>query len=225
MGVRLNNQPSLTGKTVNKILTTLDAIFQKQLALRVIQYNPVSVAERMATGSNEVGQNDEIDIDDLEVQPEDVYNPEQLARFLGSTVPGFDRTILTVYAMTGARHGERLALMWRDQGQAEIIVRRDWSDEFRDGEPVFSTPKTKHSIRRIPSSAELSLELKKWKLQCPPSKYDLMFPQADGRHITEKRSGEHSTGQLRKPMRMRAKTKNYGASRFTRYATPLHGFT
>jgi hypothetical protein len=76
MGVRLNNQPSLTGKTVNKILTTLDAIFQKQLALRVIQYNPVSVAERMATGSNEVGQNDEIDIDDLEVQPEDVYNPE-----------------------------------------------------------------------------------------------------------------------------------------------------
>jgi len=203
----------------------LDAIFQKQLALRVIQYNPVSVAERMATGSNEVGQNDEIDIDDLEVQPEDVYNPEQLARFLGSTVPGFDRTILTVYAMTGARHGERLALMWRDQGQAEIIVRRDWSDEFRDGEPVFSTPKTKHSIRRIPSSAELSLELKKWKLQCPPSKYDLMFPQADGRHITEKRSGEHSTGQLRKPMRMRAKTKNYGASRFTRYATPLHGFT
>jgi hypothetical protein len=76
MGVRLNHQPSLTGKTVNKILTTLDAIFQKQLALRVIQYNPVSVAERMATGSNEVGQNDEIDIDDLEVQPEDVYNPE-----------------------------------------------------------------------------------------------------------------------------------------------------
>jgi hypothetical protein len=49
----------LAGKTVNKILTTLDAIFQKQLALRVIHYNPVSVAERMATGSNEVGQNDD----------------------------------------------------------------------------------------------------------------------------------------------------------------------
>jgi integrase len=30
-------------------------------------------------------------------------------------------------------------------------------------------------------SDELCLALKKWKLQCPPSKWDLIFPQADGR--------------------------------------------
>src|SRR4030095_7096311 len=57
---------------------------------------------------------------------------------------------------------------------------------YRDGEPIFWTPKTKHSIRRIPISAELALELKKWKLQCPPSRYDLVFPQSDGRPQSRK---------------------------------------
>ena len=171
----------LSGKTVNKILTTLDSIFQKQLALRTIRFNPVSVAERMARGSNEVGVNDEMDIGAMEVRPEDVYSPDQLLRLFQAAEPGFDRTILTMFAMTGARHGEGLALMWRDQGEDEILIRRNWADEYRDDEPVFWIPKSKHSIRRIPKPAELSLELKKWKLQCPPSKYDLMFPQANGR--------------------------------------------
>ena len=171
----------LSGKTVNKIMTTLDAILQKQLALRTIRFNPVSVAERMARGSNEIGSDDELDIDSLEVRPEDVYSPDELLRLIEAAEPGFDQSILTVFAMTGARHGEGLALMWRDQNANEIIIRRNWSDEYREGEPVFSTPKTKHSIRRIPISDDLSLALKKWKLQSPVSRYDLMFPQADGR--------------------------------------------
>lgn len=172
---------NLSGKSVNKILTTLDAIFQKQLALRTIRYNPAAFAERMACGSNEVGAHDEIDVDSLEVRPDEVYSPNQLARLIQAAEPGFDRTILTVFAMTGARHGEALALMWRDVGRDEIVIRRNWPDEYREGEPVFWTPKSKHSMRPIPISAELALELKKWKLQCPPSKYDLVFPQADGR--------------------------------------------
>jgi len=176
----------LSGKTVNKILTTLDAIFQKQLALRVIRFNPVAVAERMAHGSNEVGASDEMDIDAVEVREEDVYSPDQLARIIQAAGSGFDRTILTVFAMTGTRHGEALALMSRDVGRDEIIIRRNWSGEYRDGEPIFWTPKTKHSIRRIPISAELALELKKWKLQCPPSRYDLVFPQSDGRPQSRK---------------------------------------
>ena len=32
---------TLSGKTINKVMTTLDAVFQKQLALRTIRYNPV----------------------------------------------------------------------------------------------------------------------------------------------------------------------------------------
>jgi integrase len=87
----------------------------------------------MARGSNEIGSDDELDIDSLEVRPEDVYGPDELLRLIESAEPGFDQTILTVFAMTGARHGEGLALMWRDQNTNEIIIRRNWSDEYRDG--------------------------------------------------------------------------------------------
>jgi hypothetical protein len=43
----------LTAPSINKGLTTLSAIFDKQLALRTIRFNPVTLAERMARGSNE----------------------------------------------------------------------------------------------------------------------------------------------------------------------------
>ena len=173
----------LTAPSVNKVLTTLSAIFDKQIALRTIRFNPVSLAERMARGSNEVGENDEIDIDALEVRPEEVYGPDQILKLIQSAEPGFAQTILTTFPLTGVRHGEALALMWRDIDfeQSEITIRRNWSGLYRDGEPVFSTPKTKHSFRKLRNPDELCLALKKWKLRCPPSKWDLVFPRADGR--------------------------------------------
>ena len=177
----------LTAPSVNKVLTTLSAIFDKQIALRTIRFNPVTLAERMATGSNEVGENDEIDIDALEVRPEEIYSPDQLLKLIQSAEPGFDQTILTTFALTMVRHGEGLGFMWRDADfdTKEINVRRSWSGRYRgdekNREPVFWVPKSKHSIRKVRIPDELCLALKKWKLQCPPSKWDLMFPQADGR--------------------------------------------
>ena len=168
---------------MKKDARTLSAIFDKHLALRTIRFNPVTLAERMARGSNEVGENDEIDVDALEVRPEEVYGPDQILKLIQSAKPGLAQTILTTFPLTGVRHGEGLALMWRDIDfdQNGITIRRNWSGRYRDGEPVFYTPKTKHSIRKIRIPGELSLALKKWKLQCPPSKWDLVFPRADGR--------------------------------------------
>jgi integrase len=173
----------LTAPSVNKVLTTLSAIFDKQMALRTIRFNPVTLAERMATGSNEVGENDEIDIDSVEVRPEDIYSPDQLLKLIQSAEPGFAQIVLTTFALTGARHGEGLGFMWRDMDfeQKHIAIRRNWSGRYREGEPVFWTPKSKHSIRKVRVPDELCLALKKWKLQCPPSKWNLMFPKADGR--------------------------------------------
>ena len=51
---RVESSFGLTAPSVNKVLTTLSAIFDKQIALRTIRFNPVSLAERMARGSNEV---------------------------------------------------------------------------------------------------------------------------------------------------------------------------
>jgi hypothetical protein len=68
---------------VKKDARTLSAIFDKHLALRTI-FNPVTLAERMARGSNEVGENDEIDVDALEVRPEEVYGPDQILKLIQS---------------------------------------------------------------------------------------------------------------------------------------------
>lgn len=173
----------LTAPSVNKVLTTLSAVFDKQIALRNIRFNPVALAERMATGSNEVGENDEIDIGVLEIRPEEVYGPDELLKLLQSAEPGFPQAILTTFALTGARHGEALAFMWRDIDfeQNQITIRRNWSGHYRDGEPIFWTPKSKDSFRKVRIPDELCLALKKWKLQCPSSKWDLVFPKVDGR--------------------------------------------
>jgi integrase len=176
------NMGSLSGRTVNKIMTTLDAIFKKQLSLRTIRYNPVSVAERMARGSNEVGVDDETDIS-AAVRPEEVYGPDQLLRLIQSAEPGFAQTILMTLALTMVRSGEVLGFMWRDIDfdKKLINIRRSWSGRYRGEEPIFWIPKTKSSIRIVRVPDELCLALKKWKLQCPSSNWDLMFPQADGR--------------------------------------------
>jgi integrase len=189
----------LSGKSVNKILTTLSAIFQKQLALRTISFNPVAVAERMARGSNQVGESGETDIDGLEVRPEEVYGAAQLHRLIAAAAPGFSRAALEFYACTGARHGEGLGLGWRDVDfeRCEIVIRRNWSGIYRNGEPIFTTPKSKHSLRRIPIPAELALTLKKWKLQCPASQWDLVFPKSDGRPQDRKTMWRVLDGALR----------------------------
>jgi integrase len=45
---------------------------------------------------------------------------------------------------------------------------------------VIYVPKSKHGVREIPLPAELVQALKRWKLSCPISKWDLVFPKKDG---------------------------------------------
>ena len=48
-------------------------------------------------------------------------------------------------------------------------------------EPVFYIPKSKNATREIPIPVELVSALKRWKLSCPVSQWDLVFPKEDGR--------------------------------------------
>ncbi len=45
----------------------------------------------------------------------------------------------------------------------------------------FQTPKSKCSIRKIDIPEMLIQELKKWKLACPISEHDLVFPSPEGK--------------------------------------------
>lgn len=180
-------EQGLGGKSVNKILTTLQAVFQKQINLSVLRFNPVTAAERLAVGSNEVREG-ESDIDSEEVRPEEVYSPDELGRLIAAADPGFERTILAVFALTMVRHGEGLALMWQDVDfeAKEITIRRSWGGLYRNGMPVFWTPKTRHGIRKVPISDELIKILKEWKLVKGPNSHDLVFTGPTGRPVSRK---------------------------------------
>jgi len=48
-------------------------------------------------------------------------------------------------------------------------------------EGTIPDPKSKYSIRKVDLPDELAHELKKWKLACPKSDHDLVFPSAEGK--------------------------------------------
>ncbi len=178
---RDSGKTPLSPPTVNKLLTTTAAIFDEAIRLDKTKHNPAGKAKRIGVGSVEAQGNGEKD--GQEVRPEQVYTPEELNRLIESATPGLYQTIIMAIALTGKRHGEALALQWGDMDfKAEkILIRRTWPDIYKNDEPVFYIPKTKSAVREIPIPPELVSALERWKLPCPISKWDLVFPKEDGR--------------------------------------------
>jgi integrase len=129
--------------------------------------------------------------DDDAVDINAILDVDEVRAMLGETELGLYRTLFTTAALTGARSGELFALGWSDtelpkSGPAYIYIRRTVSWARVGGEemrPRFYPPKTKAGVRKIPIADELAAALKVWKLRCPPSGDDLVFPAADGRPI------------------------------------------
>ena len=156
----------------------MTAIFTEAVRLfgRAIS-NPASTAQRLGVGSVEASGKD-----GAEIRPEEIYNAEELNRLILGAEPGFNRTLIFTVAMTGMRHGEALGLQWGDIDLAadKITVRRTWPDKWRGEEPIFYVSKSKNGVREIPIPGELVQALKRWKLACHISQWDLVFPKKDG---------------------------------------------
>ena len=91
----------------------------------------------------------------------------------------FYRVAFKARIQTGLRAGELWGLQWGDidWNDGRIHVRRSlWRGSFQ-------IPKTKSAIRKVDISATLLLDLKRWKLACPVSDDDLIFPSHEGRRV------------------------------------------
>lgn len=110
---------------------------------------------------------------------------------LAAARPGFERTLFETAYLTGAREGELLAQRWTDvelpkEGPGKMAIRRSLSWARPKGEatrPRYFPPKTKAGRRTISIPALLVADLKRWKLQCPPSEEDLVFPTLEGKPV------------------------------------------
>ncbi len=176
-------------RTVNKLLTTGAAVYKYANQQDLTDRNPFALAERCRRDAAEV----QLGAEDAQretgtVGPEDVLSPAEAGQLLAAARPGFYGTFFLTAVLTGARVGELTALTWDDvdlEGATVTIERTvSWAKPRGTKDratPRFYRPKTESSRRTIPLSAELVSALRRWKLACPPSPLDLVFPSTDGR--------------------------------------------
>jgi integrase len=152
--------------TIRKVLVTLGQILSYAVRHKYIDHNPLRDAERPrdpGEGKKEIK----------------VLRPEEIQALLENTGSHRYKTLFLVSIMTGARQGELLGLKWGDLDleNKQLRIQRTYT------KGRFFNPKTKTSNRAIDVSPMVISELKKWKLACPPSEMDLMFPNEEGKPI------------------------------------------
>jgi integrase len=157
-------------RTVNKALTLLVMVFNYASKHRWVDYNAAEQIERLSDPRSP----DEQSIDG------NILAPGEIKRLLDAMPDGVYRMIVQTAAFTGARQSELIALQWGDVdwNSRQVHVRRAW----REGR--ITLPKTRNSTRRIDLPEFLVNELKAWKLRCPKSELDLVFPNEVGRPLS-----------------------------------------
>lgn len=178
---------SLKPQRVNVLLQKAGAIWKFAIRRRYTTANPVALAERLPTRSDEIDDLDGMAREDGRVRREDVYTPAETEQLIEAAEPGLFRAALMTAALTGVRRGELLGLRWPDvrldDGLLDVRRSTAYAKNQADGtwSAKFFRPKTRHGTRSVPLAPELVSELRKWKLACPPSgEFDLVFPGDDG---------------------------------------------
>jgi len=154
--------------TLRKILVTLGQILNYAVRHRYIDHNPLRDAERPR------GKGDEGEFRRDKIR---ILSPDQIRSLLDKVSDRKFKALLMVAIFTGVRQGELLGLKWSDVDweSSQIHVQRT----FTKGE--FFATKTRSSNRRVDLAPKATKALKEWKLACPRTKLDLIFPNEAGR--------------------------------------------
>jgi len=150
--------------TLRKIIVTFNQVMNYSVRHKYISYNPVRDAERPK------GQGG------LDKSVIRVLTPLEINELLSTVRNQKYRTLLMLAIMSGARQGELFGLKWDDVDwiNCQIHIQRS----FNTG--AWYNPKSKTSIRKIDLGSSIMTELKRWKIACPPSELDLIFPNNNG---------------------------------------------
>jgi integrase len=117
--------------------------------------------------------------EEAEFEPgRDIPTPDEVKRVIAAAA---DKpklcALLKVAALTGLRASELCGLRWFDIDLKDNVLNvRQRADRWNNIGPL----KSKKSRRSIPFGPDLALALKRWKLACPKSDLDLVFPSEAG---------------------------------------------
>ncbi len=176
-------------QTANKILNTATSIFKLAIKKKRTRENPAANTDRLGLDDGEIVKGE--GRKGSEALSEDaVLSPDEISRLIAVTEADLSGTLVLTAIFTGARHDELLALKWGaiDLEAGKIWIRESLTWARLKGEQFterwrFYPPKTKAGLRQLTAPPELVARLRPWKLKCPPSKLDLVFPTPDGKPI------------------------------------------
>jgi len=150
----------VSAKTVCNEIVVMKRMFKHAYRWGYVKYDSALIVDRPKLTKSEI----------------DILQPNEVQLFLQNT-EGHYRVAFLTAVLTGVRAGELWGLQWGDidWNSKQIHVRRSlWKGKFQ-------TPKTSYAIRKLDIPETLIQELKQWKLPCPVSEYDLMFPSPEGK--------------------------------------------
>jgi integrase len=143
-------------ESFRKMFVVIGQVMKFAVRHRLIEYNPVPLIEKPKK---------------QKTREADFLQPHEIRALLDNANEGKYRTLFLVAVFTGLRQGELLGLKWGDVDwlNKQVSVNRTYNHK------KFMEPKSKTSYRRVDLAPIVVAELKKWKLQCPKSKLDLVF--------------------------------------------------
>jgi len=151
-------------QTLRKSLVILGQIMAYAVRHRYIAYNPVKDAERPK------------DQGKAKKKKVRVLKPDEIKAFLDVVENQKYKTLFMLAIMSGARQGELLGLKWSDVDweNNQIQIQRTFNNQ------KWYDVKTATSNRRIDLGPSMMNTIKRWKLACPPTLLNLIFPNESG---------------------------------------------
>ena len=153
--------------TLRKIIVTLNQIMAYAVRHGYTEYNPVRDAERPRGQGNE------------EKPSSRVLTPIEINNLLEAEKNQEYKTMFMLAIMSGARQGELIGLKWSDVDwkNNRIAIKRTFNNQN------WYKPKSKASNRNINLGPSMMMTLKRWRLACPSSDLNMIFPNEAGRPI------------------------------------------
>ena len=164
----------LSNASINKHLVLAKQILNHAIDNGLLARNPLDRLKKLK----------EEQIEQQCLTQKEVYAVLEVAK---KHYPDFYPLLITAI-FTGARQGELFALTWDKINFVEGYMKID----KRVHNKTISTPKTRSSNRKINLPDEVIRVLKEWRLRCPHSEMNLVFPNENGgfldRHNVRKRN-------------------------------------
>jgi integrase len=120
-----------------------------------------------------------LDLDSITVEFEEpeIFTTEQLALILqNENIPIRDRTFIGFGGLAGMRESEIAGLLWTDFHPDFDYVKLQRQHYLGKIKPLKSKRGKKKKERTVPIIEDLKLLIKEWKLQCPHTLREWVFP-------------------------------------------------